>query len=275
MVAIVEHQTIENIRDAEKVFHDEWASNIDVSKLDPAVYFESSVALEGRWITKELGSLDGLKVLELGSGAGEGAVYFATKGGVVTATDISPGMLEVASKLAAKYDVEIQTAVCSADDLSIFDDETFDLVYGANLLHHVVIEDAIKEVHRVLRPGGRAAFWDPVHYNPVINLYRSMATEVRTIDEHPLRIADIRLMKQTFGHTKFKFTWLTSLLVFCKFFVIDRIHPNADRYWKVIFDREKSLRGFMKVTSGLDSALIKIFPPLKWLCWNVSCILKK
>ena len=91
-----------NVDEAERLFHDDWASKIDVNLIDPTISFESKVALEGRWIFEKIGNVKGLKLLELGSGAGEGAVYFAMKGANVTATDLSPGMLKVAVKLAKK-----------------------------------------------------------------------------------------------------------------------------------------------------------------------------
>ena len=46
---------------------------------------------------------------------------------------------------------------------------------------------------------GVAVFWDPLRYTPVINIYRRMATKVRTEDEHPLGKSDVRLMRRTFG----------------------------------------------------------------------------
>src|SRR3712207_7146211 len=49
-----------------------------------------------------------------------------------------------------------------------------------------------RSIHRLLKPGGVALTWDPLAHNPVINKYRQMASEVRTDDEHPLRVADLK-----------------------------------------------------------------------------------
>ena len=50
------------------------------------------------------------------------------------------------------------------------------------------------EIRRVLKPGGRFFSYDPLAYNPAINVYRKMATEVRTPDEQPLTRADVQIL---------------------------------------------------------------------------------
>ena len=85
----------------EEAFHDEWAAEMDVAELLVRESFEADTALENKYVLEVLGPLLGKRVLELGSGAGEGAVYFALQGADVVATDISQGMLDVAQRLAA------------------------------------------------------------------------------------------------------------------------------------------------------------------------------
>ena len=224
---------------------------------------------------KTLTEIKGKRILELGSGAGEGAVFMAKQGANVTATDLSSGMLEVVKKVATLHDVSVETKVASAEDLSGFDDEMFDIVYAANLLHHVNIAKCLDEVRRVLKPNGRGAFWDPVAHNPVINVYRNMAEDVRTPDEHPIRNKDMRLFKERFIETKRNFFWLTSLLVFIRFWLIDRIHPSSDRYWKLIISREKELRPMVSKLMAIDRFLVKVLPILGWWCWNIAIVVRK
>ena len=154
-------------------------------------------------------------------------------------------------------------------------DETFDIVYAANLLHHVDIARCLDEVRRVLKPGGCAAFWDPVAYNPAINVYRRMAAGMRTPDEHPILRSDLELFRSRFREVRTRFTWLSALLVFLKFYLVDRIHPSADRYWKLVVSREPELRGFLAPLFWFDRAILRLCPPLKWWCWNVAVVVRK
>jgi len=259
----------------ERTFHDDWAAAIDPRDVKVIETFNASTSPEQRWLARRLGNIAGKHVLELGSGAGEGGVFFALRGASVTATDLSPRMLEVVARVAAHHGVGIERRVCSAEDLSIFADASFDVVYAASLLHHVDIVRCLDEVWRVLRPGGIAAFCDPLAHNPVINVYRRMATKVRTTDEHPLRRQDIRLFAARFRNVETEFFWLSTLLVFLRFYFIDRVHPNADRYWERLISKEPELRRIYLPLEKCDRILLKLFPFLKWWCWYVAVLVTK
>jgi SAM-dependent methyltransferase len=263
------------VAERERRFHDEWAAQIDPVEVPVVASFEGSTSPEARWIVKQLGSVKGKRILELGSGAGEGAVYFARLGADVTATDISPDMLDVVKAVARHHGVELRTQLCAATDLSALPGEHFDVVYAANLLHHVEIEKCLEEVLRVLKPGGFAAFWDPIAHNPVINVYRRMAAAVRTEDEHPLRRSDLALVRRRFSEVRVEFFWLSALIVFLKFYLVDRIHPSSGRYWKLIIHRERELKSLVEPLFGLDRLLLNLLPPLKWWCWNLAIVARK
>ena len=73
-------------------------------------------------------------------------------------SDISPGMLETLAATAAELGVEVTTVVTEAEALP-FADDSFDLVFGHAVLHHIPdLERAFREFRRVLRPGGLIAF---------------------------------------------------------------------------------------------------------------------
>ncbi len=221
-----------------------------------------------------MGDVRGLSILELGCGCGEASVFFALAGANVTATDLSPGMLELTRRVAEFHCVGVKTAVASSEKLP-FADGSFDVVYGANVLHHSDMRVALAEAHRVLKPGGRACFWDPLSANPAINVYRRMANQVRTTDEHPLTRADLRLFRGVFSNVEMRYFWFTTLLIFAKFYLIDRVHPNQERYWKKIIRQADELKTLYGRLAWLDRKLLKIMPFFRRLCWNVVVCVRK
>lgn len=265
----------ETVEAREADHHDAWAAEVDPASVDVDAVWSGVGCPEVRWVGAQLGNLAGKRVLDLGAGLGEASVHFARQGASVTALDISPGMLDLVNEVAARYGVSVDTVVGSASELSWCADGTFDVVYGANVLHHVDIERCLAEVRRVLKPGGTAAFWDPVQYNPAIELYRRMATDVRTDDEHPLRVKDLALLRSTFSDVRVQGFWLSALLIFVRFFAIDRIHPSADRYWKLVIERQDRHRRFLRLAHRVDRALLRAVPPLRWLCWNLAVVVTR
>lgn len=98
--------------------------------------------------------------LEIGAGTGYFSLNLMATGKIasLTATDISPGMLEAFRANAERLNLEVQTVRSDAEALP-FADESFDLVTGHAVLHHIPdMEAALGEFHRVLRPGGTLAF---------------------------------------------------------------------------------------------------------------------
>jgi SAM-dependent methyltransferase len=98
--------------------------------------------------------------LEIGSGTGYFTLNMLQDGVVreAVATDISPGMLEALQANAQRIGVAVQTVACDAEDLP-FDDDSFDLVLGHAVLHHIPhLDRAVAEFRRVLRPGGEFLF---------------------------------------------------------------------------------------------------------------------
>ena len=111
--------------------------------------------------------------LELGCGTGffllnlVSAGVIAEHGGAVT--DISPGMVKVAQRNAEGLGYTVEGRVADAESLP-FDDDSFDLVVGHAVLHHIPdVELSLREVLRVLKPGGRFVFaGEPTKYGDVV-----------------------------------------------------------------------------------------------------------
>jgi ubiquinone/menaquinone biosynthesis C-methylase UbiE len=98
--------------------------------------------------------------LEIGSGTGYFSLNLLLSGAIQTATctDISPGMLSALRTNAGRLGLDVTTVQTDAERLP-FDDESFDLVLGHAVLHHIPdLDRAASEFLRVLRPGGTVAF---------------------------------------------------------------------------------------------------------------------
>jgi SAM-dependent methyltransferase len=143
----------------------------------------------------------GDKLLEIGCGTGlfTEKVYNATHADII-ATDISEDLLVVARQThpIAKYQVE------DAMNLS-FADNSFDGVYGSSILHHLDMEKAMREIFRVLKPGGRTAFAEPNMLNPQIFLQKNIPFIKKALGDSPDETAVVRWkMKSMMEHIGFK-----------------------------------------------------------------------
>jgi len=98
----------------------------------------------------------GLKVLEIGTGNGADGVMFALNGAHYTGVDLTEAALEATRRHFAVMGLTGTFKKENAEQLS-FPNESFDWVYSHGVLHHTPnTQRAMDEVHRVLKPGGRA-----------------------------------------------------------------------------------------------------------------------
>jgi ubiquinone/menaquinone biosynthesis C-methylase UbiE len=113
----------------------------------------------------------GMEVLELGCGTGYFTRELIATGAMVTAIDISPELLDIArSSLNAS---NARFIIENAHNTG-FDDGSFDLVLGSSVLHHLDAFPAVKEIYRVLKPGGKMIFTEPNMMNPQIAVQKNI-----------------------------------------------------------------------------------------------------
>ena len=257
-----------SLHSREAQFHDAWASSTDLRNILVRECFEAPTAVENQFILARMGDLRGKKLLDIGAGLGESSVYFALQGANVTTVDVSPQMVEKAVRLGAEFGISLRGLVSGGESLDL-PEATYDILYIANTIHHVQDRDALfAQMHRALKAGGRFFSYDPLAYNPAINVYRRMATAVRTPDESPLTTADLALAQKYFrrvGHREF---WISTLFLFVKYFAMDRVNPNEDRYWKRILRETPRTLWWWLPLRTLDSFLARV-PLVRWLAWNM------
>ncbi len=110
------------------------------------------------WMPAVMGFSDfaGARLLEVGCGMGTDLLQFARGGAKVTGVDLTPRSIEISRQHLAVYGEAGDFAITDGESLP-FADESFDVVYSNGVLHHTPdTAGAVREVHRVLRPGGQA-----------------------------------------------------------------------------------------------------------------------
>ena len=153
--------THEHIRDVNTRYHDAAAGSYDAKwGIDFGETGQQQVAAKlrrtlGGKLPEPFGD-----ALEIGAGTGYFSLNLASQGLIrnLTATDISPGMLKSLASTAKDLGIKVRTVVTDAENLP-FPDESFDVVLGHAVLHHIPdLDKAFSEFFRVLKPGGMIVF---------------------------------------------------------------------------------------------------------------------
>jgi ubiquinone/menaquinone biosynthesis C-methylase UbiE len=239
----------------EREFHDHVFTEQDVRA--PTLRFKTVTGALSRWNLQTLSAhAAGARALEYGCGQGSRAFHLARGGAHVVGIDISPVAIEQAIEHARAEGLEdrLTFRVMDAEQLE-FADDSFNLVCGSGVLHHLDLNRAYAEVARVLEPTGIGVFEEPLGHNPAINAYRRRTPEMRTVDEHPLLMGDLALAERYFGEVNTRFFTLSSLAAV----------PL------------RNLPGFELVVRALDSvdrSLFRVAPAVRRYAWHVGITLR-
>lgn len=195
-----------------------WNSNIDPHNLgrETEVSIEREMAFyftpDQQWALSKFAPLDGKLILEIGAGLGVNAIYLASKGARVVASDIAHERLVALKKLVGAHPVH--PVKCAAEHLP-FRNDAFDHHYSKSVLIHTQIADATGELKRTLKPGGRAVFIEPLTGNPLVNLYRATAApKIWKQITHYFTEKDVRAMLAAFRTGEEKRFYLLSFPAF-------------------------------------------------------------
>lgn len=150
-----------------------------------------------------LGPLAGKRILDYAGGDGWNAALLAWRGGEVITFDLSPVAGRVARKRAEVNGVAERVAAVACDATRLpFGGGSIDLAHGCGVLHHLDdVAGAGRELRRVLAPGGRAVFIEPLGHNPLLEFARRALPyrgKRRSPGEAPLRYGDVEVLRAFF-----------------------------------------------------------------------------
>ena len=120
-----------------------------------------------------IGDVRGRTVLDFGCGSGENSLVLARRGARVVGVDLSESLLRLARRRLEVNGVAegARFVAGSAHDLPLAA-RSVDLVLGIAILHHLDLDATSREIYRVLRPGGRAVFQEPVRDSALLRTVR-------------------------------------------------------------------------------------------------------
>jgi len=194
------------------------------------------------------------KVLEYGCGQGGRSFLLARNSADVTGIDISSVAVEKSREKAKRENLgSIKFLVMDAESLE-FEDNSFDVIFGSGILHHLNLKKAFREISRTLRPDGSAIFIEPLGHNPLINLYRKKTPSLRTRDEHPLRVEDIKTAERYFKNVSVRYYYLFSLCAV----------PFRNMFY---------FKKLLRLCEIMDRAVFTVMPFMRRFAWQVLIIL--
>lgn len=165
-------------------------------------YFENQRRLN---LFRKFLNIENREILELGGSMSKAYVYDnSILKHKLCCINISKKEIEE-SKLEYKSNDEKPVFIqMDAHELK-FEDNSFDMVFGFGMLHHLDYEQTLAEVSRVLKAGGIAVFKEPLDENPVARLVRYLTPKARTNDEIPFKKKDLEKISVMFNKTEFHF----------------------------------------------------------------------
>ncbi|MCQ5374773.1 MAG: class I SAM-dependent methyltransferase [Candidatus Methanomethylicia archaeon] len=206
-------------------------------------------------------NLEGLWVVDYGCGRGRNMVRFIDRGARVLAFDLSRRMAKSALELVQTQGLVGKGFIQQmAGEQLAYKDGSVDRIFGVSILHHLDWRAACSEIRRVLKPGGRAAFVEPLAHNPVVWFYRLLTPHKRSPLEQPLSFRDIRIMREMLPNLISEEYYLTAVLAL----------PFG-----LIIRRRDLFLWLLSIFERLDSFLLGKLSWLRRLAWIVVLLWEK
>ncbi len=198
-----------------------------------------------------LGDVRNKTVLEYGCGDGLNTVVLARRGAKVIALDISPDLIDIARQRLTVNNInaDVEFIVGSAHQVPL-PNESVDVVFGMAILHHLDLPVSAREVHRVLRTGGRAIFQEPVRNSRVLKFIRNLipyqAPDISPF-ERPLTDAELSDYAKDFASFRSKAFWLPTVSFLSDLPLTQRFAPLLSRYDTLALEKLPSLSHYATI----------------------------
>lgn len=208
------------------------------------------------------GDVSGLRVLDYGCGFGALGLYLSQRGAKVWGFDLSHVAIEAANQAAQRYALPAHFEAMDAEGLT-YADNSFDLVIGFGVLHHVIKYPlAGSHLFRILRPGGRAIFHETLWDNPIINLARRFTSVDSEAGDACLTDRGIREFCREFSEVRLEKRHLI--------YMLKRLAKLPPAEWYAALEP----RPFWKLVRTLDDQVLRL-TPLRRYCGEVIVLLQK
>ena len=195
----------------EKIYHNERFKNAShIRKSIEKYYSIHHCVTEYYYSLIDLYALN-KKLLEVGCGIGSETNNYLRYVKSYVGIDISSEGIKQAIQNINQSIYEIKYFEMDIEKTT-FEENSFDVVSGMGILHHLNLNKAYSELSRIIKDKGHIIFIEPLGHNPIINLYRKLTPKMRTMDEHPLKIKDIRLLSSYFHNVELRYFSLFTLI---------------------------------------------------------------
>lgn len=190
-------------------------------------------------------------VLDYCCGNGEVALEMAKQGAKkVYGIDISQVAVDNAINNATRENVNDRCIFQVMDaENTTFTDSYFDIIHEYGALHHLDLDAALKELSRIVKPGGSVICTEALKHNPVIHKYRKRTPHLRTKweYEHILGVNEILKGKKYFENLSIRFFHLSALAA-------------------VPFRKTKIFSNILCFLDSVDEILLRV-PYLQQMAW--------
>jgi 2-polyprenyl-3-methyl-5-hydroxy-6-metoxy-1,4-benzoquinol methylase len=199
-----------------------------------------------------IAGLEAGTVLDFGCGDGWLSMRLANQGHQVYGIDISRVLVDKATKWAEERGLSerVRFQEMPGEDLR-FGNDFFDAIIGSAILHHTELETSLRGLHRVLKPGGKGLFIEPMNENMLLKLWRILTPWRRSPAERALTLSDVATVLRIFPNARLRYFTLCSMFT---------------QGLLIVFPRSRFVHGMNRSLARLDERLLAHFPALGRRC---------